>query len=344
MDNELNKIFLGALDDFRTPEQKAKDFHISEVVSAPAPVTLVEKHPNDWIKYPVRDQNGSSSCVAQTTAKIVGILAKQKGGEFPVLSAASIYNRRTNKPTEGMIGTNALDIARTHGLTLDSLLPSQLLSEAQLQANIEKGYADDIAQVFRIGSYVQFTPLDFDTLVSTMLTTNKPAMVWFQFYGDEWSPEVPQVLRSTPPFRHSVAAVDACLYNGKRGIVIDDSAHFGGIAQRFITEEFYRARNLFAAYPINLKVASEGIAKPTTIPSAIVSLGMKSDNVRNVQNALKWDGVFPVNVESTGFYGAITARAVKAFAVKYGIVPTDPNGNTFGMVEQAQMRTLLTSI
>src|SRR3990172_2980715 len=118
--DDTNTQNLGAIEDYRPEELKLKDFHFKEAVSASslAPVNWVEKSPADWKKYPIRNQDGSSSCVAQSMAKIVGILHQQQGGVFPVLSAASVYGRRSNKPAEGMIGVEAFDIARNHGLTL----------------------------------------------------------------------------------------------------------------------------------------------------------------------------------------------------------------------------------
>lgn len=334
---------LGANADTRTPAQKQRDFLFNEIVSAPAPVAWKELLPTDWPRYPVRNQDGSSSCVAQSMAKIAGILRKQQHGEFVDYSAASIYNKRTNAG-EGMIGVEAFDIARKLGLAPEVLLPSQGLSEPLLNAKVVGDkYTQDVALVSRTGEFVQYTAGDFDSVASTIAHTGKPVMVWFNFAMSEWT-DVPTIGASNPINRHSVAAHTACLYSGKRGIVIDDSwGHFGLFdGQRFITEDFFRKRNLFAAYPINLKPASqqEHAAKPAC-PIIDLLFGARVEQVKVLQDFLKWDGTFPSNVESTGYYGAITARAVKAFVIKYGLtVVSSSDGRVWGAPERAQWGAL----
>jgi len=40
-----------------------------------------------------------------------------------------------------------------------------------------------------------------------------------------------------------------------------------------------------------------------------------------LQNILKYEGRFPSNVASTGYYGSITAKAVYAFQVAHKVAP-----------------------
>ncbi len=49
--------------------------------------------------------------------------------------------------------------------------------------------------------------------------------------------------------------------------------------------------------------------------------GMTDPDVRALQDILKYEGLFPTNAESTGFFGSITLDAVKKFQTKYGIQP-----------------------
>jgi hypothetical protein len=332
---------LGANEDTRTDEQKAKDFKFEEIVSAPMPVSWVEKPPSTWTKYPIRNQDGSSTCVAQSMAKIVGAL-ESKRATFPVLSAASIYNKRKDQTVDGMIGTEAMDIALNSGLVPEVVVPSQLLSEAQVRAQVvNDAYLDDLAKAARIGGYVQFSPRDFDSVASTIQATGKPVMVWFTFTYPEWT-DVPTIISPTPNLRHSVTAVDVTLYQGQQCIIIEDSWGKFGLfdGQRAITRAFYEVRNLFAAYPIGLKLVSDVTPKPDVIALAGPKFGDQSDFVKSIQDFLKWNGTFPVNVESTGFYGAITARAVLAFMVKYGVTPSDPQGRLWGANEFNQAKAV----
>ena len=43
------------------------------------------------------------------------------------------------------------------------------------------------------------------------------------------------------------------------------------------------------------------------------------ESITSLQDCLKAEGLFPTNVVSTGFYGAITIKAVNAFQLKYGL-------------------------
>ena len=57
-----------------------------------------------------------------------------------------------------------------------------------------------------------------------------------------------------------------------------------------------------------------------------LQLGMTDPDVTKLQDALKFDGVFPLAVQSTGYYGPITKKAVGDYQIKHGVLaaPTDP--------------------
>ena len=340
MDSTDPSLNLGAIvDDFRPLAVQELDANISETVASVASVTLEEKTPDQWVKYPDRNQISSSTCVAQSMAKIDGILEQKKSGEFLVASATPIYKARSNK-SEGMIGVEAFTISRDIGTVPETVVPSQNMTEAEIDAYVLPEYTNDLAVALRIGDSVGFTPKDFDTLVSTMVVTQKPVMVWFTFNSAEWSPLIPKTLITNPPYVHSVVATQACTYNGVRGIVIEDSAHFGGLTRRFVTEDFYKQRNVFARYPINLVnvLTQQPLAfDPTFLTSPTqLQYGDSNNYVRSLQDFLKKVGVFPTNVDSTGNYYGITASAVLKFCNKYGITPTSPTGKIFGTVEIAK--------
>jgi hypothetical protein len=52
-----------------------------------------------------------------------------------------------------------------------------------------------------------------------------------------------------------------------------------------------------------------------------IEFGQRSAEVAALQHALKIDGTFPANVQETGFYGLITAKAVTAYQRKYKVAP-----------------------
>ncbi len=151
-------------------------------------------------------------------------------------------------------------------------------------------------------------------------------MTWFYFTSDEWGRDIPIVkdyslgLFDTNACHHSVVAVDAFLYNGKKALKIEDSAWFGGINRRIILEDYFQARNYYAGYFMNFKFESD-IPKPKHTFNTDLSFGMTSPEVVFLQQCLKYDGTFPSNTDTTGYFGTITLDSVKRFQTKYKINP-----------------------
>lgn len=352
--NDNEQFFSGALIDTRPEEEKENDYQFGEIVAAVNPVNWVEKPQTGWRKFPIFNQDGSGSCVAQTLAKLLGILYWLKNQLYVHFSATHIYQRRANKPSGGMAGVDAFDIARK-GATLEELVPSQNLTDAQMDGAEIPQYKQDVGEVFRIGNYVSLPTKDIDTIASVIQTTSKGVMVWFYFEHREWT-DVPQVLnpnldlQAASTSRHSVTAVDFTLYQGKKALIIEDSWGLGyGVGgQRIITEDFFRIRNWFAAYPINFAFDDQTQPQPEPQPlpgpgkpkytftkplvfilwdssknqpaNLVLHENQKSDVVV-LQNILKYEGHSPSNVASTGYYGSITAKAVYAFQVAHKVAP-----------------------
>jgi hypothetical protein len=143
----------GALLDTRSEEEKAKDYQFSEIVTSIAPVVWTEKLPTAWRKFPIFNQDSSGSCVAQTLAKLIGVLYWLKNGVYVHFSATHIYQRRINAPGGGMGGTDAFDIAKK-GVTLEVLTPSQDMNDTQMDGIKIEQYKQDVGKIFKLGNYV----------------------------------------------------------------------------------------------------------------------------------------------------------------------------------------------
>lgn len=265
----------GANEDTRPEEQKQKDFSFTEMVAAANPVNFIEKSIATLRKFPIANQNGSGSCVAQTLALLLGIMAWLKLGKFIRFSATHIYQRRSNKPQSGMIGVEAFDIVRKGGATLDEFVGSDMMTDAQMDGMPVLQVYVKVGEEFKIANFVVLPARNFDVAASTMQTTGKPIMMWFHFLYSEWDivphlavADLPE--RPTDAYpgvcRHSVAGIDTTLIgpsnlpgqpnvHGKQAIFMQDSwgAATALDGRRFITREFYEKRNLFAAYPINFQ-------------------------------------------------------------------------------------------
>jgi len=332
--SSLNSRNLGALIDTRPVEVIAEDPHIREIVASATLVDWKEIDPENIRVFGTQDQGRKSDCVAESRRKIKRILFKVNKGLNLDFSAVAFYRQRSNYPGEGMIAADAIDIDRTFGMTLDALVPSdQIYYESEANALKPESYNNDIAKVFRTSSAdIKFNAGDLETPAGTIQKTRKGVMMWFYFTAEEWSREVPVIINKTlnvyssAALRHSVVGVEPALYKGKKGVWIDDSAHFGGLARRFITEEFYQARNFWASYPISFQFEPAQSARPFYI------LG----DTKTLQDCLKFEGVFPLNVDSTGVYGSITKQAVKDFQKKYGLEQV----GTVGPLTSAKLKEL----
>lgn len=315
----------GALIDTRTEVAKAKDYKFGEIVSAIEPVVWVEKPQSVWRKFPISNQNGSGSCVAQTLRKLYGVYIWLNTGSYVDISASHIYQRRSNRPAGGMGGEDVFTIGQK-GTTLNDFAISDNMTDSQMDSVVVKPFMEKVGETFKLGKYIVVSPTDIDTIASIIQATSKAVMVWFYFKRDEWT-NIPTVLYSdldryaSTTARHSLAAVDFTLLGqsnipdypqfwGKKSLIIDESWGLTTAmnGQRIITEDFFTARNFFAAHFMNFAFEEATILKPS-YNTSVVSL----------QNCLKFEGLFPVNVESTGVFGPITTKAVKAFQLKYGI-------------------------
>lgn len=311
----------GAEVDSRPNEAKEKDFKFEEVVASADPVNWEEK--TEYRKFPIFNQNGSGSCVAQTEAKEMGIMRWLEDGNYIHFSATDIYQRRKNKPAGGMWATDARDIIRKGGATLEVLAPSQSMTDSQMDNTEIESYKREIGEVFKVPNYVALPIVDIDAVASVIQKTRKAVMVWIYFTRDEWT-EYPIVknteigLISPGVVRHAVAAVDFTLKNGKKCLVIEDSwgPEAGNGGQRVIDEDFYKSRNWYAGYLMNFRFdepTSPGEDKPNhKFENTLRFSSTFSENteVKILQEILKYEGLFPANISATGYYGSITAKYV----------------------------------
>ncbi len=327
----MSKLQSGAVIDTRSESEKLKDFKFAELVASANPVEWKEK--TNWRKFPIFNQDGSGSCVAQTQAKELGIMRYLKDGVYVHFSATDIYQRRVNKPESGMGGPDARRVA-TEGVTLEILVPSQDMSDGAMDDVRIEAYERQVGEVFKVPNYIDLPTGDIDTIASVIQTTKKGVMVWFFFKDDEWT-EKPSIKYPTltvqTGLRHSVCAVDFLLINGKKYLVIEDSwgTSHGAAGQRFISEDFFKARNWYASYLTSFKF-DLAMAKPTHTFIVDLVYGMQNKEVAALQDCLKFEGLFPNDRDSTGYYGAVTKKAVQDFQIRYKITSALSQG--FGRV------------
>lgn len=319
----MEKNFTGLLEDPRTSNEKLKDYKAEEVFSSFTPAVWKEKKTTEWKHFPIFDQDGSSSCVGQAVSKALGIENFQEEGDFVHLSARDIYTRRANKPREGMWYIDAMGIACKFGATLEAFMPSQKMNETKLNWDADrKNYKAQTALTFKAGGYVQLSA-DIEQIASVLAQGN-PVLLGFRFTYDEWT-DFPTIKNNLKTLGHAVCAVDFTLWKGKKHIIIEDSwGKFGQFeGQRLISADFISKRCHFAGYFLDLsnkwRDGEEQIAKPQYTFKTTMKFEDTSEDVKNLQKILRYEELFPVDVDTTGYYGSITAKGVLAFQRKHKV-------------------------
>lgn len=300
-------------DPVRDEQEKITAFIHEELFSSPPAPKWDERTSR---QFPIFNQDGSSACVAFAVAKILGIDEVYEGRDFVHLSPRDIYTRRTTSGG-GMYLPEALDIARKHGATLENLLPSEEKNETQM--NNKEGITpetDTIALRYKSAGRVEL-PINIDSIAG-ITSMGKGVLLGHRFDYDEWT-DFPTVNpNSKLTCGHGTAGVDNVLVKGKKYIVMDDSwgPNYAKFGQRWLSEEWLKARCFYAGYTMNF-VYEPDDKKPHYNFTHWMKRGDRNADVVALQNILKYEGMFPTNVDSTGLYGPVTQRGVLLFQKKY---------------------------
>jgi hypothetical protein len=307
--------YQGAFPDTRSKEEKAKDWQAFEVFSFGTP-TFRTVDENGWKKYQVRNQDGSGSCVANSQAKFLEVMAAKRGDTIK-FSHAPVYKKRANRPAAGMGFPDAPKLQVSHGTCREEQMPSENMSDQQLDDLVLPHNYEDINDYARPSGYVSIPQNFFD--VASYVETHGAAIIWVDTDYKNWTKDIPTVGGKGGGVRHSVCAVDAVTFNGVKYLVIEDSwGAFGKYnGQRLITQDFFKDA-VFMAYAL-----TEFTYEPTTAKfepfKTQMKFGQKSDEIKRLQQYLVAKGTFPANTQLTGYYGAITAQAVQTFQIKFNV-------------------------
>lgn len=295
----------GIIEDPRTDEQKALDYKYEDLTLAGiTPPNWVDINSKHLKTFEIQNQDGSSSCVAQATAKILAMHEVIEGRNYTRLCPKFIYTRRFNYPDGGMNLPNALDIACKYGSCQETIMPCDDKGESFMNDKTELPVAELNAKNYRGKLYFSIK-VDIDK-IAEVLEQGYGVLLGFRFDYDEWT-DVPFVNpNSQKKCGHGVAAVDYVLYEGKKALVIEDSwgPHYGKGGRRIITEEFLMARCFYAGYVTSL---------PNYIFTKTLRKGDKGLEVKMLQQKL--------NCPVDGIFGPITLQAVKKFQEAHLLVP-----------------------
>jgi len=312
--NEPQEVGPGALIEIFDPLKESEKITLHEIVGgAPATVEWTEK--GDKIrKFPDYNQFYTMMCGAFSAKKMLGILYYLKYKKWIEFAEEDCYQRRKNKPGVGMYMTDIFKIM-AEGMTLKELTGAIIKYDSDADNCVIEPFKRDIGKVFAIKNPepIWINPKNIDEIASVIQVTGKGVLLNVFFTDEEWSREFPKVVDlglyygAKRSKLHFIVATDYTLIKGKKYIVIEDSAYFGGFPKRYLSEEFLVARVQYGAYPMTFKFI-EAESKET-FTGTIISL----------QKCLQSVGDFPANI---GFYeamGPATREALKKFQARYGL-------------------------
>lgn len=337
---------LGDNQDTRTDDEKLTAFDNREIAFAGSPVQWVEK--TSWKNYPIKYQNYTSQCVAQSTTKHLGINDKLDTGKYTDLSAEFFYYYRVNRLGQGMIWLDAMKIATTKGSCFNNRI-EQRVRESE-PVTVPKPEWEKEALIFRGQAYVEDKVRSMDS-IAQIIEQQGSCLLWFWFdvNGNEWWKPYPSILYpmlgtyDAGATRHALIATDYGTINGNKYLKIEDSAGNNTAVDgqnRFIDENFLK-RCFVAGYVVDLATPPP-IAKPKWTGTRTLTIGSKGDDVKTLQEILMYEGLFNYP-NCTGFYGGITRKAVIALQEKYRAEILTPLGLSkgTGIVANATIKWLL---
>lgn len=315
-----NNPSTGLIDDPRSPGEKEEDYLVEEIFSA-FPVEWKTRPESEWRTFPIFNQDGSSSCVAQATAKILGIENYLEEKKFVHYSARDIYSRRSNKLGKGMWLQDGLDIGYKYGAAVEQLMPSQNLSEGLMNDTLDRTpLTEQMAYLGRGGNYV-ILPIDIDK-IAYIVSQGHGVVIGVKFSYSEWNRPVPVVINNSNPYGHMIAVVDYFLFQGEKCLLIEDSWGLGtGMnGRRAITDNFLKAKCMGAGYFTALpnKLPDAVVEKPKYRFTQQMAVGSRGSEVAMLQRCLGYlkdaEGwLFSLAISPTGFYGGLTKQAVERF-------------------------------
>lgn len=308
--------------DNRSDYEKSKDFKHEELAGGFAPYVWEERPAKPSYFYPY-NQSSSLSCVSGGGAMIL------EHFDGDVISRKDIYNRRSNYPAGGMMMSDVCSLI-INGVCEDLYVPSQNLGENKMNERytitndiIKSRAKHKVGKTFTISNNI-------DDIASVLHISPVIAFWYFDENGKEWWRLQPTIEYNFSSYvdngvtRHQVAIVDAILIDGKKFLIVQDTAGVGTGAGthgniRYVSEDFVSKRMYAGSYAIdddNEVLKPIEITKPKYNNTKPLTVGSRGDEVRMLQAVLIYEGLLKIKAP-TNYFGGLTRQAVKALQMKY---------------------------
>lgn len=324
----MEEFNTGVLADPRTPEEKKKDWQYSEIASGDdvvfSPILTFEE-------FSVQNQVQSSSCVFQAIAKAHEVI-RFRNGKGKVNHSAGGYAIRSNKPGLGTFVQEGLQIAKDLGVPFEADIPSEGMSEAQMNAipYLSKMKTITNSRKTFTNGYITSLPKDFVTVCKEIVKGN-PVLILIRCNILEWNQGCPQIYGGVKDVNHEITGVQAGYWTGElRGnkgekiilnneliMVIHDS--WGNLGYqskgiRIITKKFFDTYVDISSMFIGFTYLDDAVTKPLP-PTKTMRYGQSGENIKTWQKSMKFLGYFPLEIDldvpANNRFGPLTRSHVK---------------------------------
>lgn len=338
---------LGVIPDLRPIDLKHKDYKHSELASSAGAPVWKKKAKKDWRFFSKRNQAQSSSCMAQSGVKVLGIENAVETASFIDLSALRVYDSRVNYPSGGMSLFDVLETLTEPTACLEVSLPSQGMSETEMNSR-NYSFTEAMkkeAEMYKAGGFVTFDlafingrvtkPIDIDA-VAAIIEQGKAVEAIFFFMGSEYWKNKPKITdHKLTSFegrtsRHGIALTDYFLdEDGKKCFLAEDSAGNNSSIDkkgwRIITEDFFKERCYGAGYLLYKENKEMATSKPKHFFTKTLKYGAVDEQVRWLQEVLVYEGFMPAIINNKDFvptknFKGMTHGGVLKWQTKHGLV------------------------
>lgn len=313
--------YTGLNEDPRPKEAKQKDYlHEERIeptgVGDPFRFTHITAS-----EFPAENQKGTSSCVPHGVGLALSIARKALLGTFTRISPMYVYRQRSNFPGEGCYQQEVFELYKG-GSCLYQTLPTPE-TEQEANAVILTQAERNEAAIYKGLKYFTFGlgVNDINEIAKIAATGKGVAIDIFATYS-EWAREYPQIIargltRQFAEVRHDVCVLpnSGFLKDGVRYVTIQDSAWFGGVNIRHLSEDFIRTRVFNAGYWDQIDAYAGG-KMPKYVFTKMLKVGSSGEEVRQLQLLLISERLLPTDCAS-GYFGGLTLAGVRAFQNKY---------------------------
>ena len=321
------------------------NFERPELVSGATPIHWKEKKPSEFKHYwnGQYDQYTSGSCYAWSLSLLMEQEENQEEHKRIKFSARQAYALAGEKPPiRGMRVEKGMRWLKNNGMTLDYLLPSNHRTELGMKDLSDYKIGDrEVGLVYKPSGFVYLTSFDFDEIAQVLEEghfLSVSVRLSYNGWGNDRNGFVREPKAGEGIHYHATTITDYGLINGRKYISFEQAWGKWGynhLGYGFYSENYKPFMFVMPQYLINLpnnwRDTEEYLTdKPHYKWERDLWRGMTGakQDIIALQDALKYEGCFPYQQKSTGWFGGITFGAVEKFQTKYADKILKPLGLT----------------